>query len=63
MAMDKVGFKVWLSFYLLPNDNTEVQFNQNLDLIYVKVGAIGLVLAGNFSGKRTVCRYILRNLD
>ena len=40
--MDKVSFKVWLSFYLLPNDNTEVQFNQNLDLIYVKVWANGL---------------------
>ena len=39
------------------------KFTQHLGLNSTKVRAKGLVLAGIFSEKRTVCRYIFRDLD
>ena len=61
--MDKIRFKVRLSFYLLQNDEAMRKFTPHLGLIFTKVREKGLVLAGIFSEKRTICRYILRNLD
>ena len=62
MAMDKIRFKVRLSFYLLQNDNTE-EIDPTFGPNFTKVWAKGLVLAGISSEKRTVCCYILWNLD